>query len=70
MPEPALELTINGERQLIASATLERALFELGYGDAKVATALNGDFVPAGRRGGITLKPGDRIEIVTARQGG
>lgn len=70
MAEQALELTINGERQSIKAATLDRALIELGFGDAKVATALNGEFVPAVRRGGVMLKPGDRIEIVTARQGG
>ena len=64
------ELTINGERQVVEASTLGAALIELGFGAAKVATALNGDFVPAGRRGDVSLKPGDRIEIVTARQGG
>ncbi len=70
MPEQALELTINGERQRVVAATLDGALIELGFGAVKVATALNGDFVPAGRRAGVLLKAGDRIEIVTARQGG
>jgi sulfur carrier protein len=70
MPQKALELTINGERQLVAAGTLEGALIELGFGAVKVATALNGDFVPAGRRGLVQLKAGDKIEIVTARQGG
>jgi sulfur carrier protein ThiS len=53
MPQKALELTINGERQFVAAGTLEGALI-----------------VPAGRRGLVQLKAGDKIEIVTARQGG
>ncbi|MEQ1697028.1 MAG: sulfur carrier protein ThiS [Hyphomicrobiaceae bacterium] len=65
-----LELTINGERQAVEAVTLDAALIELGFGSAKVATALNGNFVPVGRRAGVLLKAGDRIEIVTARQGG
>lgn len=70
MPQKTRELTINGERQLVAAETLDGALIELGFGTAKVATALNGDFVPAARRGLVLLKAGDKIEIVTARQGG
>ena len=46
------------------------ALEELGYGDSKVATALNEDFVPSAARAGTALSPGDRVEIVTPRQGG
>lgn len=65
-----LEVMVNGERQVLAAATLESALLELGFGATKVATALNGDFVSAPRRAGTALKSGDRIEIVTARQGG
>ena len=39
-------------------------------GEAKVATALNGEFVPARARAATPLKEGDRIEIVAPRQGG
>lgn len=69
MPLPR-SVIINGKPCDVAAATLEEALHELGYGDAKLATALNGDFVPAPRRGQTSLKSGDRIEIVAARQGG
>lgn len=64
------EITVNGEPQRLAADTLERALAELGFSGVKVATALNGEFVPAGRRSEIRLASGDRIEIVTARAGG
>ncbi|MEE8099661.1 MAG: MoaD/ThiS family protein [Hyphomicrobium sp.] len=35
-----------------------------------MATARNGDFVPARVRGATQLAPGDRIEIVSPRHGG
>jgi sulfur carrier protein len=64
------DVTINGEPQRVTAVTLADVVHELGYRDARLATALNGDFVPAARRASIVLNAGDRIEIVTARQGG
>ena len=49
---------------------LAEALIALDYADAIVATALNGEFVPARKREAAGLKEGDRIEIVAPRQGG
>lgn len=63
-------LVVNGEAVTTAAETLEALLSESGYGGARVATALNGDFVPAVRRGQTRLADGDRVEIVSARQGG
>ena len=63
-------LIVNGEPREIGAATLAQALEALGYGEAKVATALNGEFVPARARAATRLKEGDRIEIVAPRQGG
>ncbi|MDZ4790472.1 MAG: MoaD/ThiS family protein [Hyphomicrobiales bacterium] len=42
----------------------------LGYGDAKIATALNGVFVAATMRCAAALSPDDKVEIVAPRQGG
>lgn len=69
-PGDGRQLLVNGEPVTSPAATLDLLLAELGLGDAKVATALNGDFVPAARRSGTPLAEGDRIEIVSARQGG
>ncbi len=66
----ALEVVVNGERARTRSKTLADLLVELGYGDAKVATARNGDFVPLRKRDTIVLAGGDTIEIVSPRQGG
>lgn len=61
---------INGEPVGIAAGTLADVLAELDYGERMVATALNGRFVPAAQRPARPLAEGDRIEIVTPRQGG
>lgn len=60
----------NGETAEISGNTLEAALLELGYGDAVVATALNGAFVPAPKRAETELQPGDSIEVLAPMQGG
>ena len=49
---------------------LIRALAALGMADARVATALNGNFVAASARGAARLSPGDALEIVAPMQGG
>jgi sulfur carrier protein len=65
-----MRLVVNGEPQDVPAATLAEALQSLDLTEAKVATALNGEFVPARVREAIKLKDGDRIEIVAPRQGG
>jgi sulfur carrier protein len=65
-----MRLVVNGESQELPAATLADALQSLNFAEAKVATALNGEFVPARARQATTLKDGDRIEILAPRQGG
>jgi len=65
-----MKLVVNGEARQVEAATLAALLEALNYGDAKVATALNGDFVPARARATTSVKDGDRIEILAPRQGG
>ena len=67
---PMLSLTVNGAAQQSAAATLLDLLADLGYGSHKVATAVNGDFVPERLRASHRLVSGDTIEIVAPRQGG
>jgi sulfur carrier protein len=66
----AKRLNVNGVEREVAAATLAGALQALDYADAVVATALNGEFVPARARAATKLEDGDRIEIVSPRQGG
>ena len=63
-------LVVNGELQDVPAATLAEALRSLDLAEAKVAIALNGEFVPARARAATLVKDGDRIEIVAPRQGG
>lgn len=65
-----MRIDVNGEMQKVTGATVAAALAELGWGDAKVATALNGEFLPAAARDGQTLKDGDRLEVLAPMQGG
>lgn len=63
-------ILINGEPARTGAPTLETLLADLDLAGVRVATALNGRFVPAKERRGARLAPGDRIEIVSPRQGG
>lgn len=64
-----MQIMVNGTATEVQGETLASVLGELGYDDTKIATAVNGDFVPASARD-VTLAPGDRVEIVAPRQGG
>lgn len=64
------EITVNGRVVSSGAATLTALLAEQGFGGAEVATAVNGDFVPARSRDATTLQAGDSVEILSARQGG
>lgn len=63
-------VVVNGEARQARASTLADLLAEFGYGGQRVATALNGEFVPERSRGETRVAPGDQIEIVAPRQGG
>ena len=65
-----MNIVINGENVETKNENLVALLSELGYGTAKVATALNEEFIPVTSRSGIHLKNGDRLEILAPMQGG
>jgi sulfur carrier protein len=65
-----MKILVNGALRDTAAVDVAAALSELGYGEAVVATALNGEFVPAGARPGARLTEGDRLEVVAPMQGG
>ena len=65
-----MNLTLNGEAIITKTSTLAALLNEQGYGDAKVATAVNGTLAPASFRAATELNDGDAIEVVAPMQGG
>lgn len=66
----SLALVVNGEPTEAAVRTLADLIAALGYGDARLATARNGEFVAQKARASTMLESGDHIEIVAPRQGG
>ncbi|MEN3793405.1 sulfur carrier protein ThiS [Fulvimarina sp. MAC3] len=65
-----MKIVLNGEPVEIHAETLDRALEELGYENAVVATAINNEFVPAPMRAETPISEDDRIEIIAPMKGG
>ena len=65
-----MKIDVNGEARELTGPTLADALTELGWAEARVATAVNGDFVPKVARAETALKDGDRLEVLAPMQGG
>jgi sulfur carrier protein len=63
-------VVVNGESTETDARTLADLVAARGLGEAHVATALNGEFVPRAARAATQLRSGDRVEIVAPRQGG
>jgi len=65
-------IRVNGESEPLAAATLDALLTEkaVDTGQRGIAVALNGSVVPRTAWRDTTLRPGDSVEIVRARQGG
>jgi sulfur carrier protein len=65
-----VELHLNGTATVSRAGTLQGLLVEQGFAGLRVATAVNGSFVPEHARAATALRAGDRVEVLTARQGG
>ena len=65
-----MKIILNGAPHEARGQTLADIVDEMGLADAKVATAVNEDFVPASARADTVLSEGDRVELVAPMQGG
>ena len=66
-----MKIIVNGDaHEVPPAASLARALEHLGFGNAVVATALNGEFVASAARGTTPLSEGDQLEVLAPMQGG
>ena len=63
-----MTILLNGAPWETRAASLAELLDEGGFG--RVATARNGEFVPAGLRANTPIHDGDRIEVLAPMQGG
>ena len=67
----SVQVKLNGEpRELPDGSTIAQAVAELTAAPTGVAAAVNGDVVPRGSWVATVLRDGDRVEVVTAVQGG
>ncbi|WP_029061409.1 sulfur carrier protein ThiS [Labrenzia sp. DG1229] len=65
-----MHIIVNAIAHDISTETLDAALAELGFTNPAIATALNGQFVPASARDATELNTGDRLEVLAPMQGG
>ena len=63
-------MLLNGEPFATEAATLGELCANLGFAEAKIATAVNGRFVAAAARPRVELSDGDKVEVVAPMQGG
>lgn len=72
-PDPTATVTVsvNGEpREITAPFTLDHVVAALTAAPSGVAAAVNETVVPRGQWPGVRLSAGDRVEVLTAVQGG
>ncbi|MET9800826.1 sulfur carrier protein ThiS [Streptomyces sp. NPDC006368] len=66
-----MNVSVNGEaRRLAGPTTLDALVATLTTAPSGVAAAVNETVVPRGQWAGTLLDEGDRVEVLTAVQGG
>ncbi|MET8288306.1 sulfur carrier protein ThiS [Streptomyces sp. NPDC048448] len=66
-----MNILVNGERRLVAAGTaLDTLVATLTAAPSGVAAALNETVVPRTQWSATSLREGDRVEVLTAVQGG
>ncbi|MFE5738119.1 sulfur carrier protein ThiS [Streptomyces celluloflavus] len=71
MSAPTVSVSVNGEaREIPGGLTLDRLVATLSRAPGGVAAAVNETVVPRTRWSDTPLGEGDRVEVLTAVQGG
>lgn len=65
-----MQIMLNGQRRQVTGPTVADVLAEIDLATARVATALNGEFLPATARATTVLAEGDALEVLSSMQGG
>jgi sulfur carrier protein len=66
-----MNITVNGERRELADSTTLTALIEALAGSTRgSAVVVDDEVVPRGSWSGYRLRDGQRVELITAVQGG
>lgn len=74
MPKAAttheIEIVVNGQAVVTGAKSVADLVAGQALAGRRIATAVNGQFIAGPQRATTTLNPGDRVEIVSPRQGG
>lgn len=66
-----MRITVNGEqRETVDELSVAELVGQISDRGAGIAVALNSEVVPRGSWPETAVRPGDRIDVVTAVQGG
>jgi sulfur carrier protein len=66
-----VQITVNGQsREAAAGLSLAELVRQISDRSTGIAVAVNGEVVPRGSWPGTPVQPGDRVDVVTAVQGG
>jgi sulfur carrier protein len=66
-----INISLNNElKQVETNTPLNDALIQWGFGEAKIAVAINGEFVPRSTYSQREILAGDKIDIVKPVGGG
>lgn len=65
-----ITIELNGTTSRTDAHTLGDLVLRSGFAAQRIATAVNGRFVPVDQRATTRLEAGDKVEIVSPRQGG
>lgn len=65
-----MNVVINGTPEDISERTLAELCQRYEAEPTTIATAVNGDFINVNDRAALSLQEGDKIEILSPRQGG
>lgn len=66
-----MNLTVNGKaHKHEGDGSIESLILEMSAKTDKVAVLVNDEIVPRAKRGAVSLKEGDHVEIITMAGGG
>ena len=66
-----MQITVNGQlRDAVDGLSVAELVREISDRSTGIAVAVNSEVVPRGSWSGTAVRPGDRVDVVTAVQGG
>ncbi len=71
MAKLSIKIFVNGEEHSVdAEQSLQQLIEASGFGQQRIAAALNGEFIPRHAYADTTINAGDKVDIVSPIAGG